>query len=365
MNRDNRPVLIMAGGTGGHVFPALAVAQEILSRNIPVVWLGTHQGIESRLIPAAGIPIEWVSVSGLRGKRISRLFKAPFMLMVSAWQCFRIMLRIKPRVVLGMGGFVTGPGGVMARLTGKPLCIHEQNAIAGLTNRYLARVTDHVMEAFPHSFPADTQTITVGNPVREDILQIPMPEQRLKRREGAIHLLVLGGSLGAQALNETIPQALALLPQALRPVVKHQTGERHLQKTRSHYQSAGLDEGIDVLSFINDMAQAYAWADLVICRSGALTVSELMTVGVASLLIPYPYAVDDHQTRNAAFLVQADAGLMIQQSDLQAEKLSVLLSSLIKDRGRLLAMADAAHSLARRQATQEVADLCLQVGGFS
>jgi len=365
MNRDSRPVLIMAGGTGGHVFPALAVAQEILSRNIPVVWLGTHQGIESRLIPAAGIPIEWVSVSGLRGKRMSRLFKAPFMLMLSAWQCFRIMLKIKPRVVLGMGGFVTGPGGVMARLTGKPLCIHEQNAIAGMTNRYLSRLTDHVMEAFPHSFPTGTQALTMGNPVREDINQIPEPTQRLGQRQGPVRLLVLGGSLGAQALNELVPQALALLPTEQRPIVKHQTGERNLESARLHYQQAGLDKDIEVVPFIDDMAQAYAWADLVICRAGALTVSELMVAGVAALLVPYPHAVDDHQTRNAEFLVEAEAALLIQQADLDANKLHTLLSGLVNDRRRLLDMANAGHALANRQATRDVADLCLQVGGVN
>ena len=363
MTIDKRPVLIMAGGTGGHVFPALAVAHEILSRNIPVVWLGTQRGIESRLIPEAGIPIEWVSVSGLRGKGLGRLLTAPFMLLLAAWQCLRIMLKIKPRVVLGMGGFVTGPGGVMARLTGKRLCIHEQNAVAGMTNRYLARIANQVLEAFPDSFPDGIEAQETGNPVREDISHLSTPEQRVGARKGVVHLLVLGGSLGAQALNELVPQVLAMMPEGQRPLVKHQTGERNIKEARGYYQQAGLDSDVEVLAFINDMAQAYEWADLVICRAGALTVSELMVAGVASLLVPYPHAVDDHQTKNAEFLVQAEAGLMIQQADLDTKKLFEVMTSLISDRARLLAMANSAYALGKREATRTVADLCLQTGG--
>lgn len=365
MKLNNRPVLIMAGGTGGHVFPALAVAQEILSRNIPVVWLGTHQGIEARIIPAAGIPIEWVNVSGLRGKGIARLFKAPFMLMLAAWQCFRIMLKIKPGVVLGMGGFVTGPGGVMARLTGKPLCIHEQNAISGMTNRYLSRITSHVMQAFPNSFPKGVVARTMGNPVRENISAIPAPSQRLAARQGAIRLLVLGGSLGAQALNELVPQVLAKFPKEQRPQVRHQTGEKNISEARRYYEQAGLDDGCEVTPFIDDMAEAYAWSDLVICRAGALTISELMATGVGALLVPYPHAVDDHQTRNAEFLVSVNAAVLVQQSELDVTRLHKELSMLIADRERLLAMANAARAQASQNASREVADLCLQAGGYS
>jgi len=359
-----RPVLIMAGGTGGHVFPALAVAQEILARNIPVVWLGTRQGIESRVVPEAGIPVEWVNVSGLRGKRFSRLIKAPFMLAMAAWQCFRILVRVKPRVVLGMGGFVTGPGGVMARMMGTPLCIHEQNAIAGMTNRYLSRMASHVMQAFPNSFPPGTRTVTTGNPVRADINQLQVPEQRLAAHQGVVRLLVLGGSLGAQALNERVPQALALLPDELRPVVRHQTGERNIDQARQCYQQAGLQKNIEVLPFINNMADAYDWADLVICRAGALTVSELMVAGVAALLVPYPYAVDDHQSMNAKVLVDAGAALVVQQAELDAERLHELLTELVTDKKRLLAMAKSARALAKPQATQQVADVCLQAGEY-
>ncbi len=359
---SQRPVLIMAGGTGGHVFPALAVAQEILSRNIPVIWLGTHQGIEARLIPETGIPVEWVSVSGLRGKGVGRILRAPFMLMYAAWQCFRILLRIKPKVVIGMGGFVTGPGGVMARLMGKPLCIHEQNAIAGMTNRYLSRISTCVMQAFPGSFPARIKPVVTGNPVRTDIIDVPAPEHRLTGRQGPVRLLVLGGSLGAQALNELVPQALSMLPAQTRPLVRHQTGERNIEQARAAYRQAGVDDNCEVLAFIEDMAAAYAWADFVICRAGALTISELTAVGIGALMVPYPYAVDDHQSRNAQYLVEAGGGVLIQQRDLDADRLYQILVDLITDRKRLLTMALAAHALAKKQATQQVADICLQAG---
>jgi len=363
-NMKNRTVLIMAGGTGGHVFPALAVAHEFLSRNIQVVWLGTRQGIEAQVVTDAGIPIEWVSVSGLRGKRLSRLVKAPFMLVMAAWQCLRILLRVKPRVVLGMGGFVTGPGGVVARLLGKPLCIHEQNAIAGMTNRYLSHVTGNVFQAFPNSFAANTQAQTMGNPVRESIVKLPEPEVRMQNREGPLRLLVLGGSLGAQALNELLPQALKLFSAGQRPVVKHQTGERNYQQACEYYQQAGIEGSVEVLSFIDDMADVYDWADFVICRAGALTVSELCAAGLGALLIPYPYAVDDHQTMNARFLVNNGAGFLIQQNELNAERVHDLLKELQEDRNRIVKLAKSARKLAQPHAASQVADLCCKAGGL-
>ncbi len=359
---ESQPVLIMAGGTGGHVFPALAVAEEILSRNIPVVWLGTHHGIEARLVPEAGIPIEWVSVSGLRGKRFTRLLTAPFMLALAAWQCLRILLRLKPKLVLGMGGFVTGPGGVMARLLGRPLFIHEQNAIAGMTNRYLSHIASKVMEAFPDSFPAKTEATVTGNPVREGIVNIPEPEKRISEHKGPLRLLVLGGSLGAQALNQVVPEALARFPSEKRPVVKHQAGRHKLDEARVLYEQAGLKEGVEVLPFIDDMAQAYAWADLVLCRAGALTVSELAAAGVGAILVPYPYAVDDHQSRNADFLTAAGAALVIIQHELDANKLHEVLQGFDDSREKLMVMARAARSLATKNAARQVADICLQAG---
>ncbi len=352
------PVLIMAGGTGGHVFPALAVARELMARGVPVVWMGTHQGLEATVVPAAGIPMEWVSVAGLRGKHLGRLLRAPFMLARAGWQALRIVARLRPRVVLGMGGFVTGPGGVAARLLGRPLCIHEQNAIAGMTNRWLSRIANRVFTAFPDSFPAERARIT-GNPVRPEIAALPAPAERLTGRSGPLRLLVVGGSLGAQALNETLPQALVMLAPEQRPEVRHQVGSRNIEQARAAYAAAGVEA--ELLPFIDDMAAAYAWADLVLCRSGALTVSELAAAGIASILVPYPHAVDDHQTHNAGFLVDAGAALLVSQSQLDAGRLADMLKSLGGDRARLLHMAEAARGLARPAAAAEVADLCLEV----
>jgi len=360
---QDRPILIMAGGTGGHVFPALAVARELMARDIPVVWMGTRQGLEARVVPEAGIPMEWISVSGLRGKRFSKWILAPFMLLGAAWQAMRVLLRRNPRAVLGMGGFVTGPGGVMARLLGKPLCIHEQNAIAGMTNRWLSRIANRVMEAFPGSLPANRKAILTGNPVRVDIASLPLPEQRIGRHPGTAHVLVLGGSLGAQALNEVLPQALGKLPASLRPSVRHQAGVKNLQQAQALYRDAGILDQVEVLPFVEDMAQAYAWADLVICRAGALTIAELTAAGVGSVLVPYPYAVDDHQTRNAEYLVRSGAAILVPQTKLDADSLAGLLTQLLDDRERLLAMAQAARALAQPDASRSVADICLQACG--
>lgn len=355
-----RPVMIMAGGTGGHVFPALAVAEEIRARNIPVIWLGTRQGIESRVVPEAGFVVEWVNVSGLRGKRFTRIMTAPFMLLNAAWQCFRILLRNKPRVVLGMGGFVTGPAGVIARMMGTPLCIHEQNAIAGMTNRYLSKLTRCVMQAFPNTFPDHLKATTTGNPVRESLTRIEAPESRLMSRQGRARLLVVGGSLGAQALNTVIPQALAEMPEAMRPLVRHQTGERNREQAEQQYQLAGIKDGVEIVPFIDDMATAYEWADLVVCRAGALTITELSTVGIGSILVPYPHAVDDHQTRNADLLVNAGAALLIPQDQLDARQLGQQLQGLFENREKLLQMAKAARAQAKPHATQQVADICVK-----
>ena len=361
----NPTVLIMAGGTGGHVFPALAVAREFLSRNISVVWLGTRQGIEAQLVPDAGIPIEWVSVSGLRGKRLTRLIKAPFMLAIAAWQCFRIIKRVQPRIVLGMGGFVTGPGGVVARLMGKPLCIHEQNAIAGMTNRYLSHIANKIMQAFPNSFERSLNVLTTGNPVRESIVELPDPEARMQGRSGTLRVLVLGGSLGAHALNEILPQALVQFSVEDRPIVKHQTGERNYEQAIEFYKQAGLEQDVEVLPFIDDMADVYAWADFVICRAGALTISELSAAGIGALLVPYPYAVDDHQTMNAHFLVDSGAGYLIQQRDLSADRVYTLLKDLGANKDKLVVMAKSARQLARANAARLVVDQCCASGGLA
>ncbi len=352
------PVLIVAGGTGGHVYPALAVARELLGRGIPVVWVGTRRGLEASVVPAAGIQIEWISVTGLRGKSFIRKLRAPFMLSLALWQALRVILRQRPRMVLGMGGFITGPTGVAAWMLRAPLCIHEQNAVAGLTNRVLARLARRVFAAFPDAFASKRNALVTGNPVRSEICALPTPQQRFDQRNGAMRLLVLGGSLGAQALNEIVPKALALLPEQQRPLVRHQAGVRNIDAARAAYASAAVQA--EVSAFIENMAQAYAWADLVLCRAGALTVAELTAAGVGAVLVPYPYAVDDHQTHNAGYLVDGGAGILISQSQLTPERLAELVKGLAEDRARLLEMAVSARALARPDAARTVVDLCLQ-----
>ena len=289
---SRRPILVMAGGTGGHVYPALAVARALESHSQDIVWLGTHRGLESRVVPEAGIDIEWISVKGLRRKGVLALLIAPFQLAWALLQALTVILRRRPAAVLGMGGFVSGPGGLAAWLTRRPLVIHEQNAAAGLTNRLLARLARVVLQAFPGSFNSRVRAETVGNPVREDIAAVAAPADRYSQRSGPLRLLVLGGSQGALALNRTVPEALALLPTAERPVVRHQCGSLTIDVARRAYES--LDVDVDLVPFIEDMAAAYAWADIVVCRAGALTVAELCAVGLPALFVPYPGAVDDH-----------------------------------------------------------------------
>jgi UDP-N-acetylglucosamine--N-acetylmuramyl-(pentapeptide) pyrophosphoryl-undecaprenol N-acetylglucosamine transferase len=350
--------MIVAGGTGGHVFPGLAVAERLRQRDVPVVWMGTRRGLEARLVPAAGIPVEWLNVEGLRGHGLGRLLMAPFMIAKALWQAARILRRIRPRLVLGMGGFVSGPGGLMGRCLGIPLVVHEQNARPGLTNRCLARIASRVLAAFPDSFPASCETLVVGNPVRASIVALAEPGVRFAARSGPARLLVVGGSQGAAALNRLVPQALSLLDAGKRPDVWHQAGGRMQESALAAYQDSGL--AVRLEPFVEDMAAAYAWADLVVCRAGALTVAELAAAGVASILIPFPHAVDDHQTANGRFLAQGGAAIVVQQADLTAAGLADLLGELLSDRARLLAMAAAARRLARTDADQKVALLCLE-----
>ena len=352
----NRPVLIMAGGTGGHVFPALALARRLREQSVEVIWLGTRRGIEARLIPAEGIAIEWLSVGGLRGKGLSTRLAAPWRLTVSLWQALRIMWRRRPSVVVGLGGFVTGPGGLAAWLTRRPLVIHEQNAIAGFTNRCLAYLAREVLEAFPGSFRAGVRTRAIGNPVRRDIVALPAPATRLAGRRGAVRLLVIGSSQGAVRLNTVVPYALARVA-GVRFEVRHQAGERWCEACRQNYADAGV--AATVTAFIDDMAEAYAWADLAICRSGALTVSELAAAGLGAVLVPFPAAVDDHQTHNARYLVRAGAAVLMADRELTAERLAAELGRLCGDRGQLLAMAEHARSLAKSDATEQLAQACL------
>jgi len=352
------PVLIMAGGTGGHVFPALALARLLRARSLEVVWLGTKRGLEARIVPQNNFPIEWISVGGLRGKKISTLLAAPFRLSLALVQALRVMWRHRPSVVVGLGGFVTGPGGVAAWLTRAPLVIHEQNAIAGFTNRRLAPLAREVLEAFPNSFDAGTKARAIGNPVRPEIFAVPPPAERFGKRTGAIRLLVIGGSLGAMRLNAVVPFALARLGEGIRVDVRHQAGERWVEAARKSYAEANVRA--DVQPFIEDMAEAYAWADLVICRAGALTISELAAAGVGAILVPYPAAVDDHQTHNARYLVSEGAAVLIPDRELTAERLAEELQRLCAGRGRLLAMADRARLLARPRAAEDLAESCLR-----
>ena len=352
------PVLIMAGGTGGHVFPALAVAQELLDAGMTVAWMGTRTGLEASVVPKLGLQINWVRVHGLRGKSVMRLAVAPFWLLFALLQALLILLRVRPCVVLGMGGYLSGPGGLMAWLMRYPLLIHEQNSVAGLTNRWLSIIATCSMEAFANSLPANRHPVHTGNPVRLSIRQLPVPERRLAQRSGPIRLLVLGGSLGAQVLNETVPAALGLLAAGQRPEVWHQTGAATLELAQRRYREANVT-GV-ITPFIEDMDTAYGWADLVVCRAGAMTVAELAAVGVASLLVPYPHAVDDHQSGNAGFLVDAGAALLIRQEELTPQHLTDVLAEFGQARERLLRMACNARRVAKPDAGRQVADLCLQ-----
>jgi len=357
-----RPVLIMAGGTGGHVFPALAVAEELAARGVAVSWLGTRRGLEARVVPAAGYRLETMRVSGLRGKGVLRLLLAPFMLLTALLQALVILLRLRPLAVLGMGGFASGPGGLVAWLLRRPLLIHEQNSVAGMTNRWLAPLAASVMEAFPGSLAAKYRPVHTGNPVRREITRLPQPQERFAGRSGALRVLVVGGSLGAHALNSVVPAAIARLGPQAACSVRHQTGSADADAVRQAYAGAGVDA--QVSAFIEDMAAAYAWADVVVCRSGALTVAELAVVGVAAILVPFPHATDDHQTGNARFLADAGAAILIPQETLDAARLAALLADFAAQREVLLEMATRARSLALPQAARRVAQLCLQAAGI-
>ncbi|MEN8179051.1 MAG: undecaprenyldiphospho-muramoylpentapeptide beta-N-acetylglucosaminyltransferase [Pseudomonadota bacterium] len=351
--------MVMAGGTGGHVFPALAVADWLRQQGCDIFWLGTPQGMETRLVPGRGYRMETIDVKGVRGAGWKRRLAAPFVIIRALWQAFLVLRRNRPGLVLGMGGFVTGPGGLMARVLRIPLVIQEQNAIPGLTNRLLSRIASRVFEAFPGSFANSVKAEESGNPVRTEIAALPEPEQRLTRHAGRPRLLVLGGSLGARALNRMAPAALAKFAPTQRPEVRHQAGEKTLQDALNAYRQHGIEA--EIKPFLDNMAAAYAWADLVICRAGALTVSELAAAGLGAVLVPFPYAVDDHQTRNAGFLVDAGAGVLMQESEMNADSLGKQLQTLLENPQQLLAMAQAARRLARPQAAEVVGRACLEV----
>jgi UDP-N-acetylglucosamine--N-acetylmuramyl-(pentapeptide) pyrophosphoryl-undecaprenol N-acetylglucosamine transferase len=347
----SRTLLVMAGGTGGHVFPGLAVADVMRQRAWNVVWVGNPGGMEATLVPRHGIPMKGVRFGGLRGKGLATKAMLPLNLLRAFRQSLAVLREVQPAVVLGMGGYVAFPAGMMAALTRTPLVVHEQNSIAGLTNRVLARVADRVLVAFPDAIPGATWS---GNPVRGDVAALPPPASRYAGRTGPLRLLVVGGSLGAQAFNDVVPKALAALPAARRPRVVHQSGRTHLAALQAAYRAAGVEAG--AVEFIDDMAAAYADADLVLCRAGAMTVSEVAAAGVASLMVPFPHAVDDHQTTNARFLSERGAALLVPQAELTPEGLAARLDGL--DRAALLAMAERARALAKPDAAAQVADAC-------
>jgi len=345
-------LMVMAGGTGGHVYPAIAVADCLKEQSWRIVWLATEGGMENRLIAGKGYEVAMIRMRGVRGKGLLRKLAAPFQVFVACLQSLSAMRRYRPDVVLGMGGFAAFPGGLVAWLTRRPLVIHEQNSIAGLTNRVLAKFATRVLAAFPSAF--GDKALLAGNPVRVDIAAVEEPASRFSGRTGPLHLLVVGGSLGAQALNEIVPQALAALPADIRPQVVHQAGEKHIAELEQNYQRAAVRA--EARAFINDMAAMYAWADLVICRAGALTIAELAAAGVPSVLVPFPHAVDDHQTHNARYLSEHGAAILLPQQELTAQKLSALLGGFTRE--TLLAMAQRARAMGKPQATATVASVC-------
>jgi UDP-N-acetylglucosamine--N-acetylmuramyl-(pentapeptide) pyrophosphoryl-undecaprenol N-acetylglucosamine transferase len=348
--------MILAGGTGGHVYPALAVAEELRERGCTIRWMGTPAGLEARVVPAAGFPVDWLAVGGFRGKGLATKLAVPFRLLRACWQAAAHLRRFRPQVVLGMGGFVAGPGGVMARLLGIPLVIHEQNRIPGTTNRFLVNCAHTVLEAFPGSFSARAGARAVGNPLRKSLVA---GSAVVREAPGSvIHLLIVGGSLGAQVLNRVVPEAVGPLAPGLR--VRHQTGAAMQAETEARYRELGVEA--EVVAFIDDMEAAYRWADLAICRAGAMTVSELAAMGLPAVLVPFPFAIDDHQTANARYLADRDAAVLLPQSDLTPSQLSEILRRFCQRPEMLLPLSERLKSLAQLEATAAVCDAALAEG---
>ncbi len=346
--------LMMAGGTGGHIFPGLAVAEELRTRGWRVHWLGAPASMEEQLVPPRGFAFEAVEFGGVRGKGLKTLLFLPLRLLRAFGQSIAVIRRVRPDVLVAFGGYITFPGGMMGVALNKPLVLHEQNSVAGMANKVLAGVADRVFTAFPEVLPKARQVKWVGNPLRGALTQIPEPTKRFSGRSGPLKVLVVGGSLGAKALNDVVPQALAMIEPAQRPVVTHQSGAKQIEELRAAYQSAGVEATL--VPFIDDMASAYAEADLVICRAGATTVSEIAAIGVAAVFVPFPHAVDDHQTTNAKFLTDQGAGWLIQQRDLTAQALADLLRST--DRTTLLDIAEKSRLMRKTNAVQEIVDAC-------
>jgi UDP-N-acetylglucosamine--N-acetylmuramyl-(pentapeptide) pyrophosphoryl-undecaprenol N-acetylglucosamine transferase len=355
----SRTIMIMAGGTGGHIFPALAVAEHLRAAGWRVVWVGVRGGMEERLIPARGYEMSWVRFSGLRGRGVVAFALLPMNLLIAFWQTARAIFAHRPDVVLGMGGYVSFPGGMMASFLHRPLAIHEQNSVAGLANRVLAKLADRVLTTFPRAFGESTAVVWTGNPVRREIAEMAPPENRYAARAGRLRLLVVGGSQGAQILNTVVPAAVAALPAESRPRIRHQAGTRHHEAVQRDYRERGVDA--EVVAFIDDMAGRYAETDLIVCRAGATTVAEIAAAGIASVLVPYPHSVDDHQTLNARFLADRGAALLIPQGELTATRLTEVLAGFTRE--RLLAMAQSARAAGKPEATRAVAQACMELAG--
>ena len=348
---SQKTALIMAGGTGGHIFPGLAVAEELRARGWRVHWLGAPGSMESRIVPQHGFPLELIDFSGVRGKGLATLALLPLRLLRAFWQALQVVRRVKPDVVVGLGGYITFPGGMMGVLCGKPLVLHEQNSVAGMANKVLAGVADRVFTAFPGVLK---KAQWVGNPLRAAFTRQAAPSERFVGRTGPLRLLVVGGSLGAQALNDIVPRALALIPAENRPVVTHQSGATQIDTLRANYQAAGVQA--ELTPFIDDTASAFAAADIIVCRAGASTVTEIAAVGAAAIFVPFPFAVDNHQTTNARFLVNAGGGWLVQQSDLTPEGLAKML--LNSERTVLVDIAEKAKNMQKINATREVVAAC-------
>jgi UDP-N-acetylglucosamine--N-acetylmuramyl-(pentapeptide) pyrophosphoryl-undecaprenol N-acetylglucosamine transferase len=362
MQSGGQAVLIMAGGTGGHIFPGLAVADVLRQNGVRVHWLGARGAMECQSVPPTGIELDTVDIGGLRGKGLAGWLTVPLRLGRAVFQAFRIIGRVKPACAVSFGGYAAGPGGLAARLRGIPLLVHEQNRIAGLTNRVLARLASTVMQAFPGTWNDRLKPVTCGNPVRSAVASLQPPEQRFAERHGPVRVLITGGSQGAAVLNRILPEAIQMIPVENRPRVRHQAGRGAAESTLSLYRNSGIDA--QVSEFIDDMAAAYTWADLVVCRAGALTISELAAAGLGAILIPFPYAVDDHQSRNAEYLFEVGAALIIQESTLSADLLAQTLTSLFEDRASLQKMAQAARSVSVPDAASRVADICIRAAGL-
>jgi UDP-N-acetylglucosamine--N-acetylmuramyl-(pentapeptide) pyrophosphoryl-undecaprenol N-acetylglucosamine transferase len=354
-----KPILIMAGGTGGHVYPALAVADYLNKQGVPVMWLGTKEGLEYQVVTGSQYQLFTINISGIRGKGLSKYFFAPLMVVRAVYQSIKIILKIKPAVVLGMGGYASGPGGIAAFMTRKPLLIHEQNSVAGLTNRLLAPFARIIFQGFPGAFSNKKKIITTGNPVRSEFLKIDSQEIHSFSQKGKLRLLVLGGSQGARVLNQKIPEAISKLSPELNIEVMHQCGASHIDDTKVFYSNINSHE-IRVIPFIEDMIDAYRWADLVICRSGAMTIAEICIVGLASILIPFPYAVDDHQTKNGKFLLENGGCQILNEKDCSSEHIAKIIEELYATPEKLKEMAQNSLKLAKPDATEHVGKKCLE-----